>query len=415
MNLFLYRIGTFSFFLIIRILSWFGHTKAIQMTEGRKNLLQKISEAVKGQKNIVWVHCASLGEFEQGRPLIEEIKKRFPYKKIFLTFFSPSGYLIRKNYNLADWVFYLPYDTPSNAKKFYDLIKPEKVFFVKYEFWYYHLNQLKINKIPTYLVSGIFRTNHIFFQKRGLWYRQILHSFSHLFLQDELSAQLLKNIGINNCTVTGDTRFDRVATIASESKELPIIQQFTNNRKVLIAGSTWTPDELILHEYFAKNKDKLSLIIAPHEIHTSHLESIEKLFGNELIRYSQSEVKDLTKYKVMLIDNMGMLSSIYKYGQIGYIGGGFGVGIHNTLEPAVYGIPVIFGGKYQKFNEAVELIKRGGGFTINNANDFEILMDKLLADENYRKESGHQAGAFVLSGKGATHKIVNDCFNTQQV
>jgi len=383
--------------------------------QGRKNIWQKLKIAIdhtqQGQlpPQITWIHCASLGEFEQGRPLIEAIRSGYPRHKILLTFFSPSGYEIRKDYKGADWVFYLPMDGAGHAKLFLQIVKPSLVIFVKYEFWYYYLREIKRNKIPLLLVSALFRKNSGFFKWYGGLQRKMLSFFEHLFVQNEVSKQLLDSIGLAaDCTVSGDTRFDRVIDIAENSAPIPIIEQFTANHKAIIAGSTWKEDEELLKKTMLSiNNPTLKLVIAPHEIHPEHISQLLKLFPSA-VRYSQLETSNLVSSisNILIIDNIGMLSRLYKYAYITYIGGGFGKGIHNTLEAAVYAKPVIFGPVYHKFKEAIDLIKAGGAVSINHAEDCIVNVEKLLRDEKEYEAGCKSAGDYVYANRGATKKIM---------
>ncbi|MDA3779752.1 MAG: 3-deoxy-D-manno-octulosonic acid transferase, partial [Bacteroidales bacterium] len=361
---YIYNFSIRVYFFLIKIASLFNN-KAKLFVDGRKNLFNNLNK-IDSKNKLAWFHCASLGEFEQGRPLIEKLKKEHPEYKILLTFFSPSGFEIRKNYRMADYIFYLPVDTPKNAKKFVDLVKPDIVFFIKYEFWFNFLKEIKKNNIPLYVVSAIFRNKQSFFKWYGKRYRKELAAISHFFVQDDESKRLLAKININNVTVTGDTRFDRVYEISKQSKELPIINNFKNDTQVFIAGSTWKPDEEIITSYINKNHNKIKFIIAPHEIDETNIRRIENSIADNIpvVRYSNANEKDLSSVRVLIVDNIGLLSSIYKYANIAYIGGGFGKGIHNILEAACYSIPVIFGSNYYKFNEAVELVKKRGAFSI---------------------------------------------------
>lgn len=360
-------------------------------------------------ENVIWIHCASLGEFEQGRPLIEKIKNKFPDFKIALSFFSPSGFEIRKNYELADIVFYLPGDSRKNAEKLISLLKPKYAFFVKYEFWYWYLRELKNQQVPTFLVSGIFRENQIFFKSYGSFYRNILRNFTYLFVQNVTSADLLKQYGLQNVSVTGDTRFDRVFEIFENRKHFRIIEKFVSDKFVFIAGSTWKPDEEIIFNFInTQNNEELKFIIAPHEIKNENINRILKLGNKKLIRYSECTDEDVIDAEVMIIDNIGMLSSLYAYADVAYIGGGFGSGIHNTLEAAVYGIPVIFGTKYHKFDEAKELINRKAGFSISNTYEFSELLQKFIEDSKFRKECGKNAEIYVKENIGASEKIISE-------
>lgn len=400
---FLYTLSIYFYLFVIRLASLFNG-KAKLWLKGRAIIFERIQAAVEGFNDVVWFHCASLGEFEQGRPLMEKIKKDAPTTKILLTFFSPSGFEIRKNYPGADWIFYLPIDTPSNAKRFVRILKPKAAFFVKYEFWFNYLRELNVNRIPTYLVSGIFRPNHYFFKPSGSWARKQLKAFSHFFVQDQASEELLLTAGYKNVTVAGDTRFDRVFEIASNAKQIELVKQFVGKNKCLIAGSTWPEDEKIISE--ATFSD-FKLIIAPHEIGDSHIEAIELLFKSKnTVRFSKANVQNIAAAQVLIVDNIGMLSSLYQYGTIAYIGGGFGKGIHNILEAATFGLPVIFGPNYEKFAEAKDLIKLGGAFSITSTENFNTVF-KLLNDEPVHKTASHVARFYVNSKVGASKRILD--------
>lgn len=392
---------------LIQVASIFG-IKAKLWVDGRKDIFKKINSKLKTQNSetsFVWFHCASLGEFEQGRPLMEQLKVKAPNVKIILTFFSPSGYEIRKNYKGADHVFYLPIDTPNNAKQFIELIKPKAVFLIKYEFWFNYLIELKKQNIPTYLVSGIFREDHYFFKFYGAWFRQQLNCFTHFYLQSVKSEQLLKKIGYHNTTVSGDTRFDRVFEISKNVRSIPLIEQFKNEKNIFIAGSTWAEDEQIIADCRLQIAN-YKLIIAPHEIDEDHLKSIEALFGNKCLRYSQATEENITTADILIIDNIGMLSSIYQYGSISYIGGGFGKGIHNIIEAATFGMPVIFGPNYQKFSEAMDLIHLGGAFSISSEKEFANILSSLSSSD-VLKNTSFISKNYVASHVGATVKILD--------
>lgn len=397
------------------------------MIAGRKNIFEKILSQFKNSalrspdSQLIWFHCASLGEFEQGRPLMEKLKLQHPNVKILLTFFSPSGYEIRKNYAGADFIFYLPMDTPSNAKKFIEIVNPQKVFFVKYEFWFNYLTELKNKNIPTYLVSGIFRENHHFFKSTGAWFRKQLSSFTHFFLQDENSMEMLNSIGYTNTTLCGDTRFDRVYEVSKNAKQIDLVKLFVGNYKTIILGSSWFEDEKIISNYFTNPKLDVTLsgvegngtkiIIAPHEIDEKHLANIEAEFipllrgAGVCLRYSKANENNIAEAQILIIDNIGMLSSLYQYGTIAFIGGGFGKGIHNILEAATFGLPVIFGPNYHKFIEAKELIKLGGAFSIKDVSEFEKTMS-LLSDEQVLKTASQISRMYVQGRVGATEKIL---------
>ena len=381
--------------------------KPAKMVKGHREVFDLLKSKIDRNAQYIWFHAASLGEFEQGRPLIERIRKEYPQYKILQTFFSPSGYEVRKNYDGADIVCYLPIDTPANAKKFIELVNPCMVFFVKYEFWHNYLNALYQKGIPTYSVSSIFRPNQIFFRWYGKSYQQVLKTFAHLFVQNEESKQLLAGIGVKNTTVVGDTRFDRVLDICAAAKQLPLVQKFKGDALTFVAGSSWGPDEDIFIKYFNAHPE-MKLIIAPHVVNDGHLKEIESKLQRSSIRYTQATEENVGKADCLIIDCYGLLSSIYRYGEISYIGGGFGVGIHNVLEAAVYGIPVIFGPNNKKFREAQHLLANKGGFEIHSYDDFEQLMNKFLTDEAYLKQSGKAAGDYVKGNAGAMELILKN-------
>ncbi|MDR2913519.1 MAG: 3-deoxy-D-manno-octulosonic acid transferase [Tannerella sp.] len=355
----------------------------------------------------IWFHAASLGEFEQGRPMIETIRKRHPEYKILLTFFSPSGYEVRKNYDGADVICYLPFDTPYKVRKFLNLANPSVAVFIKYEFWLNYLTELKKRGIKTYLISAVFRPSQLFFKWYGWWYRKALLCYERLFVQDEASKKLLAEYGINNVEVCGDTRFDRVLEIQQNARLLPEVETFVRgDMPILVVGSSWPEDEEIIIPYFNSHPE-IKLIIAPHEIHREHLLYIQSLLNRPSIRLSESTDDMLQTHDCLIIDSFGLLSSIYRYGQVAYIGGGFGKSIHNTLEAAVYAIPVIFGPKYHKFKEASGLIDCGGGFSVDNEAMFVSRMDDLISDPELRRNAGIAAGNFVHNNAGATDKILS--------
>ena len=388
----------------------FWNEKASKFCKGRQGVLEYIAEKVDKNSKYVWVHAASLGEFEQGRPIIEKLRQMRPEYKIILTFFSPSGYEVRKNYEGADIVCYLPIDTSWSANRFLDVVNPSYAIFIKYEFWMNYIVGLKRRKIPTYIVSAIFRPSQVFFKWYGFWYRKVLHCFSHLFVQNQTSLDLLSSIGVKNVSLTGDTRFDRVADIAAKSKELPIVSAFAQGSKVIVAGSSWPKDEDILCDYFNNHPD-VKMILAPHEIHQAHLDSIVSKLKRPYVFYKDADEAAAAKTDCLIINCFGLLSSIYKYGEVAYIGGGFGVGIHNTLEAAVYGMPVLFGPNYGRFQEAVDMVKRGGAFSIQNAGEYNELMDSLLAENSSLiKSASAQTAEYVNENRGATERIVNEVF-----
>lgn len=395
---------------IIALISPF-HKKARAMRCGQWKTNDILRQKIDRNAKYVWFHASSLGEFEQGRPLMERIKAEHPEYKILLTFFSPSGYEVRKNYNGADVICYLPFDTPYRVKKFLDLANPSMAIFIKYEFWGNYLSELKKRHIPLFIISAIFRRDQLFFQWFGYPYRKMLYCFDHLFVQDDRSAELLRSFHINNVTVAGDTRFDRVLNVCKQAHELPFIQRFIGGEEakrpfVFIAGSSWPQDEEILIPYFNKHPE-MKLIIAPHEIHHEHLHYIESLLERPSVLLSQA-MKDescVDKADCFIVDGFGLLSSIYRYGDVAYIGGGFGAGIHNTLEAAVYGIPVIFGPRYHKFQEAKDLIKVGGGFSISNEKEFTAKLDEFMTNSDILSTAGRNAGNFVQSKAGTTDTI----------
>jgi 3-deoxy-D-manno-octulosonic-acid transferase len=381
------------------------NTKAGLFVRGRKDVFAKL-EAASGKKWI-WFHCASLGEFEQGRPVIELIKKEFPQYKVLLTFFSPSGYEVRKNYNGVDTVAYLPWDTRHNARKFVELVKPTMAIFVKYEFWHHYLSTLHSHKIPIVSISSIFRAEQIFFKSYGGFNRNILRKVAHFFVQNETSLKLLQSVGIGNATLAGDTRFDRVYQIVKDAAEIPLLSQFKQGKKVLVVGSSWPEDFEVLKHFISQQH--LKFVIAPHEISESSLKAIEDDLSVETIRYSQANESSAVSAKVMIIDNMGMLSRIYRYGEFAYIGGAFGKGLHNILEAACYGMPVMFGDKkYQKFQEAMDLIERGGAFVVHDETDLLSLYKRFEVIEHY-KHACLETRKYVEENLGATEKIMSYC------
>ncbi|MDR2472007.1 MAG: 3-deoxy-D-manno-octulosonic acid transferase [Tannerella sp.] len=354
----------------------------------------------------IWFHAASLGEFEQGRPMMEAIRARYPQYKILLTFFSPSGYEVRKNYDGADVICYLPFDEPYKVKKFLNLANPYIAFFIKYEFWLNYLTELKRRGIKTYLISAIFRPDQLFFHSYGKWYRKVLYCYERLFVQDEASKQLLEKYGITNVDVCGDTRFDRVLEVCDNARHIPEIETFTLDAKhVIVAGSTWQEDEEILIPYFNAHPD-LKMIIAPHEIHREHLLYLHSMLRRPSVRLSEADSEALKTCDCLIIDSFGLLSSIYRYGTLAYIGGGFGKGIHNTLEAAVYGVPVVFGPKYHKFKEARDLIACGGGISVDSAEQYSKCIDDLMCNDDKRLRSGAASKNFVIGNSGATERIL---------
>lgn len=380
--------------------------------EGRRGLRVRIQEAFSANTHkVVWVHCASLGEFEQGRPLMERWKQEFPEYKILLTFFSPSGYEVRKNYTLADWVFYLPWDTQKNAAAFLNAAKPTLAVFVKYEFWYHFSTELKKRSIPTLSIASIFRQEQLFFKSYGGFYRGILKKFSHFFVQNYASADLLKSIGITSVSVAGDTRFDRVVEIASKAESIPLVEVFKGGEKVMVIGSAWPEDMEVLAPFINEQGRYLKFIIAPHEIDEARLTEIEQCIQQKHVRFSKAEEKRVSDCGVLIIDNIGMLSRLYRYGEFAYIGGAFGKGLHNILEAACYGIPVFFGNKsYQKFQEANDLMNRGGAFEVADYNDLLAKYEMVTTPENFLTAC-EVTKTYVHENLGATDKIMSYCRN----
>ena len=402
----------------IAIASLFNE-KVRKMWRGEREAFKILKQKVDPNAKYIWFHAASLGEFEQGRPLMERIRKEYPQYKILLTFYSPSGYEVRKNYEGADIICYMPVDTRLNAIRFLRLVRPVMAFFIKYEFWSNFLHILKYRNIPTYSVSSIFREDQVFFKWYGRSYAGVLKCFTRFFVQNEESKRLLEGIGIKDVDVVGDTRFDRVLQIKEAAKQLPICEAFRTgvassqsadvphtDFKVFVAGSSWPPDENIFIPFFNEHKD-WRLLIAPHVIAEEHLKLILSLIKDKkVVRYTQTTPEEAADADVLIIDCFGLLSSMYNYGDVAYIGGGFGVGIHNTLEAAVWNMPVIFGPNNKKFQEAQGLLKSGGGFEINTYEDFSGLMGSLMNDETFLKQAGDKAGAFVAHLAGATDKVL---------
>ncbi|SMO62288.1 3-deoxy-D-manno-octulosonic acid transferase [Solitalea koreensis] len=406
----IYTISIIAYGLLIKFASLFNK-KAQFFVQGRKELLKRIKNSLQSEtRPIAWFHFASLGEFEQGRPVLEKLKKERPELAIFMTFFSPSGYEIRKDYPEADYIFYLPLDTPTNAKRFIEIVKPQLVFFTKYEYWYYYFSELKKRRIPLYMISAIFRKQQIFFRWYGGFNRSILTCVTHFFVQDKNSGHLLKSINFTNWTVSGDTRFDRVYANSLNPKHFPVVEAFAENNQIFIAGSTWPKDDELLIELIEKTSQGWKFIIAPHEIKEDKiLNLITKTSG---IRYSEL-VNNINSAnaKVLIIDNIGMLSSLYSYGDIAYIGGGFSKsGIHNTIEAAVFGMPVLFGPNYQKFKEAVELVEIGAAFPVSNTQAFKQVFQELTSPSKL-KAASEKAAEYVKENTQATTTIFEKLSN----
>ena len=412
----------FFYFLLIRIAALCGHKKAQLLIQGQSETLKQRTKELNALRGSVWFHAASVGEFEQARPMIERLKREHPEKKIVVTFFSPSGYEMRKNYNPADGIFYLPFATSRNAKQFIEALRPSMAVFVKYEFWPAYLKELKKRSIPAYCISAIFRPKQRFFQWYGGASRKLLKCFTHIYVQDERSRQLLESHGIKDCSVAGDTRFDRVANNsqctmhnAQFTEELGLIERFVEGcERVVVAGSTWPEDEKLLEAYMKSTEDRVQstdqvtkLILVPHEIDEAHLHFIFNLFKGRFVRYTRATETALLHADVLVVDAMGLLNSIYRYGHAAYVGGGFGEGIHNTIEPAAFGRPVVFGPNYHHFREAQGLIDAGAGKSVKNGTELAEALDEAL--DNYH-ELGSKASEYVQSELGATEKIYQDLF-----
>lgn len=395
------------------------NAKARLWIDGRKGIFHKLEESGFDGQSVIWIHCASLGEFEQGRPVIEKLRECYSNHKILITFFSPSGYEVRKNYQGADYIFYLPLDTKKNVRKFLKIVRPQMAIFVKYEFWFNYIEELHQQKIPLFCISVMFRSSQYFFKPWGIWFRKQLLKVTWLFVQNEKSLELLDKIKIHHADVSGDTRFDRVIEIPNEYIDNNIFNAFTNNNVVLIGGSTWKPDEKIISSLLKKHPQNLKVIVAPHLIDKDHINDVMALFKDynpvlfsEIKKYMGKGIPDKVKEElknsnVLIINSIGLLSHIYRFANLAYIGGGFGVGIHNVLEAATYGIPVVFGPNYQRFNEAVMLKKDGGGFAISDEHDFVAICENLIDDITLRENSGKIAAKYVKDNAGATSLIIN--------
>ncbi len=379
--------------------------KVRKMWRGEREAFDVLKANVDPDARYVWFHAASLGEFEQGRPLMEHLRKNHPEYKILLTFFSPSGYEVRKNYEGADIICYLPLDTRINAHRFLKLVSPEMAFFIKYEFWYNYLHILKRRGVPVYSVSSIFRRDQVFFHWYGHEYAMVLKCFTHFFVQNETSVNLLRSLGISCATVVGDTRFDRVLQIKEAAKQLPIVEAFKAGRQVFVAGSSWPPDEDVFIPFFNQHPE-WKIIIAPHVIGDDHLRQILSKLKRKTVLYTDTTPEEAASADCLVINCFGLLSSIYRYGEVAYVGGGFGVGIHNVLEAAVWGMPVIFGPNNKNFQEALGLLAAGGGFEINDDEDFVKIMNQLISDRQMLCSSSEKAGTFVNGQAGATRKVM---------
>nr|WP_315244380.1 glycosyltransferase N-terminal domain-containing protein [uncultured Flavobacterium sp.] len=404
--LFLYNLVVLITGFFLKIVALFS-PKIKLFTDGRKNVFTILEEKIKPEDKTIWFHSASLGEYEQGLPVIEKIKERYPTHKIIITFFSPSGYEVRKNNTIADITIYLPLDTKSNAKQFLKLTHPELVFFIKYEFWLNYLKELEKLKTPTYLISGIFRDNQMFFKWYGGFYRKALKTFTYFFVQNESSKQKIESIGFQNVIASGDTRFDRVNAILDRDNSLEFIETFKNNQPTIVIGSSWPKDEVLLAEYINQAPENVKFIIAPHNIKTEQIENLKNTITKKTVLFSEKENKLLADYTVLIVNTVGLLTKIYSYGTIAYVGGGFGnPGIHNILEPATFGIPIVIGPNYSKFAEAIELVKLGGCTTISNTENLKHTFNQLLSDNNFLEEKGKICQSYIQNNKGATNTII---------
>ncbi|WP_240773221.1 3-deoxy-D-manno-octulosonic acid transferase [Pontibacter sp. SGAir0037] len=404
----LYNIGLRAYTTAIALAAPFNQ-KARLMLEGRKQQFERIEQALQhNQAPIAWFHCASLGEFEQGRPVIEAFREAFPTYKVFLTFFSPSGYEIRKNYPGADYIFYLPLDSASNASQFLETVRPKLAVFVKYEFWHYYLQALHQRHIPALSVSAIFRPDQVFFKSYGGFYRNILRNFQHIYTQNQSSAELLRQNGIHQVSVAGDTRFDRVLQTAASVKAIPLVEAFLQRQKAFIIGSSWPADIEVLVPLIQKYRKQLKFIIAPHEIHEAGIHDILQVLGAGTVRFSQATASAASEATVLIIDNIGMLSSLYSYGTYAYVGGAFGKGLHNTLEAAVFGLPLFFGTNYTKFQEAKDLVNLGCAFPVTNADALISAFEKVHRQQALHQSITNSEKQYVQQQAGATVKIIQD-------
>ena len=405
----LYNLGIFGYYLLVRIVS-LRNEKARKWLEGRKDIFKRLRETIKPGEPILWFHASSLGEFEQGRPVIEAIRSRWPEYKILLTFFSPSGYELRKNYPYADYIFYLPLDTKRNASLFIEIVRPTKVFFIKYEFWYNFLTQLKEEGIPTYIFSALFRPSQIFFKPWGRWYLKAISTYEHIFVQNQVSFDLLHQFGFKNVSLSGDTRLDRVGQIADASPKLEKLEIFCGGQKVIIAGSTWKEDEDLFVPYVNKAPSGLKFVIAPHEVTSQTLERISNSLEKSHVFYSTASPEQLTDAAVLIADGYGYLNSIYRYGILAYVGGGFTSGIHSILEPAVFGLPVIFGPDYHKFQEAYDMLGLGAAYCVNDSGELEDQIESLIQNPEKLSIASNLARGYVDKNRGASKEIVNYLF-----
>jgi 3-deoxy-D-manno-octulosonic-acid transferase len=409
--LFLYNLILLFASQIVKLLALFS-PKIKLFVDGRKEVSSILQSKINSNDKSIWFHAASLGEYEQGLPVIEKIKVQYPNHKIVVSFFSPSGYEVRKNNTIADATVYLPLDTKSNAKKFIKAINPELVFFIKYEYWPNYLNELKKLEIKTYLISGIFREQQAFFKWYGGFYRNALKTFDYFFVQNDSSKKCLQSIGFNNVKISGDTRFDRVVSILERNNSLDFIEQFKNNKITIVFGSSWPKDESLLANFINNASDDVKFIIAPHNIHKSEIVNLQSLIKKKILLYSEKNNVDLSNFNVFLIDTIGILTKIYSYADIAYVGGGFGnPGVHNILEPATFGVPIVIGPNYSHFAEATALVHQEGCLSISNQNELNDAFNLLINNEDERNEKGHICSTFVQMNKGATDIILKHICN----
>ena len=407
----IYSFFIFFYGLFIRFAAIFND-KARQWVDGRRGIFAKLEGALKevdrSKTPVIWFHASSLGEFEQGRPIIESFRQTYPQYKILLTFYSPSGYAVRKNWDQADWIFYLPLDTPGNARRWMDVVQPAAAIFIKYDFWFNFLSCLRERKIPVYFVSALFRPSQHFFKWYGGWFRDQLPAVTRFFVQNRASAQLLEGIGVTNVTLTGDTRFDRVHAIASRKHSFPLIEQFIGSKRVFIGGSTWGEDEALLIPLIKNNNLDLKFILAPHDTSPGRIQRITAQLDRPVITYSDLNPENAGQADVLIIDSVGILAQLYQYATLAFIGGGFGTAIHNIQEPITYGVPVFFGPRYHKFKEAVDLIAHGGVFCVTSTGELAATAARLLADpQEYQRVSG-LCRNYVDENRGATEKIMQE-------
>jgi len=404
--LFLYNIVIQITGSLLKLIALFN-SKINLFVEGRKNVFATLEQKIKPSDKTIWFHAASLGEYEQGLPVIEKIKTEYPSHKIVVTFFSPSGYEVRKNNTVADATVYLPLDTKSNAREFLKIVHPEMAFFIKYEYWLNYLNELKIQKTPTYLISGIFRKDQMFFKWYGGFYRKALDGFAYFFVQNETSKKLLLQLGKSNVAISGDTRFDRVAAILEKDNSLEYISKFKNNKLTIVVGSSWPKDETLLLDFINKNEFDVKFIIAPHNIKDNQIELLKSGITKKAVLFSEMEGKNLADFDVFIIDTIGILTKIYSYADIAYVGGGFGnPGVHNLLEPATFGLPIVIGPNYSHFAEATALVNMGGCVSISTKKELNDTFKDLILNDAIRSEKGHICSTFVLMNKGATNIIM---------